>query len=133
MKRFLIFCLALLLAASFNCPSFAQPDGDDGEPIPLEAFEPGGDEDPIFRGPTNIPIEVGYFSSFHSVSVNPLLSIGEVSVAISNLSTNESYNTVVYSQNGSAFIPISGNPGLWRILLTLDTGASYIGFFSIVQ
>ncbi|MCR5710671.1 MAG: hypothetical protein K6G79_09355 [Bacteroidales bacterium] len=85
------------------------------------------------RNPVLIPISVTYYSSIATIGLEFMDLIGEVSVSISNLSTTESYNTVVYSQNGSAFIPISGNPGLWQIILTLDTGASYIGFFSIVQ
>ena len=83
------------------------------------------------RNPVLIPISVTYYSSIATIGLEFMDLIGEVSVSISNLSTTESYNTVVYSQNGSAFIPISGNPGLWQIILTLDTGASYIGFFYI--
>ena len=52
------------------------------------------------RNPVLIPISVTYYSSIATIGLEFMDLIGEVSVSISNLSTTESYNTVVYSQNG---------------------------------
>lgn len=62
------------------------------------------------------------------LTVSSLYNVGDVSAVIENLTTGESAE-YIFASSSPAFLPISGNSGYWRITLTLESGAEYVGFF----
>lgn len=73
----------------------------------------------------------GYLETdYYILSIYTNSNVGEISTHIENLSTGEYYE---YSFDSSeiAVLPISCTEGFWRITLTLDSGAVYVGEFEI--
>lgn len=131
MKRKIIVCFAVLCTACFMTTAFAASDGDEGEPIPLEVYNPGGDEDPIIRGLPNAFIEAFYNSYQQVVNVHFLTNIGEVGIRLVNQANGSYTSLMVDSQNGGIVMPLFGYSGFYRIEFHMESGIIYSGHFLI--
>lgn len=119
--------LALLLCGTARVNSFAvqTPDGEGG-PILLDPIpnNPGGP-----RSQGDIPLFAELLDGYVLLGCSGL-SVGVVRVSL--ISTAGDWTETVYeSSEGPILIPISGNPGQYRLTLVLENGAGYVGTFVI--
>lgn len=92
-------------------------------PIPILTSE--GDYI-IIRTPDSIKINCVYNTDNSTFIFGIIGSMETISVCITNLSTNEIYNTVLIG-SGLFYVPISGNVGLWQITISRLNGLEYVG------
>lgn len=113
---------ALLMSASFAlCNS-----SNDEEKILIEErpFIPNGTP----RSSSSTNIEAYYDTEAQCVYISLYDAGAFVNVVINNLTTNETVSCNIPGI-GSSIIPISGDSGYWTIVLTLEDGRVYEGFF----
>ena len=75
------------------------------------------------------------FSAFVDTDSNALFvssryDVGEVSVTLENISTGDFYS-YTFDSADTALLPINCASGFWTIMLTLDSGAEYVGEFEL--
>ena len=125
-----LLILLLLLASPHH--SFAQTlPPDEGEDIEVIVNNTTYENGPG-RSSELVPLSAIYYSSVSCILVDFLSNIGSVTISLSNLSTGDSYNTVVDSTHGAVIIPFSNCPGIWRIGFQPETGTVYEGYFTII-
>ena len=125
MKKTLLFWLMVSLALPTSVLASTSR-GNMGDPInvPIQKHE---------EGPDDCPRNVSLFSvvldtDLNSLSVSTLYNVGYVDAVIENLTTGE-YAEYSFYSGSTAYFPISGNAGSWRITLTLENGDIYCGIF----
>ena len=125
-------CFSFILIIGLLCPQTNLFAGviRDGEPTDILITEGGHGSSPIIYAPALIPIQAAYSSSHSTIFVNFLYDLGYVSVEIENLTTGE-YAEYSFDSSSTAYFPISGNTGSWRITLTLLDNEVYIGEFEL--
>ena len=104
---------------------------DDHQFIPIAVLDNTVVTGQTHRAPAFIPMQAYYDGFLFSVCVQFLLSIGEVEVTITNLSTGDYVIYDVVSSAGATLLPISGEEGSYRIDFSLDNGSEYEGEFAI--
>ena len=92
-------------------------------PIPILTSD---EELIIIRTPASIQINCVYDTDTTTIIFGITGSTESIAVSITNLDTNETYNTVIIG-NGLFYVPISGNVGLWQITITRSNGSEYVG------
>lgn len=93
-------------------------------PIQNPEDQPGG-------RPRSLPIfSASLDSDLNTLSVSSIYNVGEVDVIIENLTTGE-YVEDSFNSSVAALFPISGNAGLWQIILTLENDETFIGMFEL--
>lgn len=130
MKKALFCSLAMLILpmtvfASFNGESMKGVDA-----VIIERNDYDNESDGRPRTPA-----LRLFAAFldtvsNHLSVTARFDVGNVYVVIENLSTGE-YSVHSFDSSETAILPISGDSGCWRITLTLESGAEYVGKFLI--
>ena len=131
MKRLLLL-FSFFLNAFVCSPILANPNGDDGEPIPIQVNEPGDEDDKNgFRSPAMIPVQAAWMHELQCVEVEFLQSLGEVTILLKNLSNMTIASTVVDSACGTCFIPVVCGPGFYSIQFVTADGSDYLGFFNV--
>lgn len=78
-----------------------------------------------------VPFEAYYDTDLSSILLYFINDVGDVEIAIQNLSSEESYYFTINSSIGSIILPISGNLGYYEMTFTLQNGKHYIGEFLI--
>lgn len=66
----------------------------------------------------------------NAVFVSSRYDVGEVSVTLENISTGDFYS-YTFDSADTALLPINCASGFWTIMLTLDSGAEYVGEFEL--
>ena len=127
MKIVLLFAVALILAAPF---SIAQNSGGDDH-IEIVIGEGGVSGGPEIRIPVWIPIEASYSPSLSCLELSFSDNLGAVTVRIENLTTGANFQTVINAVQGSHYLPITGDAGVYELSFTLLDGHIYIGVFEI--
>ena len=119
-RKTLLLMLPLLLIGALQLPAMQ-----DQIPVPIENIENGV--------PVSIPrnsnpplVSCEYDSNLFLFSLTLENTRGTSIVLVSNLSTGELVS-VFPTGEGTSYIPISGTSGLWRIYITLQDGAEYVG------
>ena len=129
MKRPLLFVAAGLMLTATTLAAPAGTTKGDIVNVPLQT---GDDEQPVQRPrvPAQIPFSAIADTDLCVVLVSSAYVAGEVTVVIENLTTG---GRVLYTFDSSdtAVLPFSADAGLWRITLTPESGADYVGEFEI--
>ncbi len=114
----------LLLTASFAVLLSTTIDAKSDEyPIPIIIEDPGSGEN---RSPEQSPFYAQVWGTY--VVLGCTSNIGNADVTLTS-TAGDDYETVFYTAFGSIIIPISGNPGLYRLDIELPSGQSYYGQF----
>ena len=130
--KHLLLLLLLFLNAFLCLPVWANPDGDEGEPIPIQVNEPGEEDDKNgFRSPAIIPIQATWLNEEQCVEVVFLQSLGEVTIRFKNLSNMTVFTTVVDSACCNCFIPVLCGSAFYSIQFVTADGGDYLGFFNV--
>ena len=124
MKKPLFVIACLLLALSAMASSAGTKMGDTIV-IPIQH----SDEELPQNRPRSSPIFTASLdTSLELLSISSLYNVGDVYAVIENLTTGE-YAEYSFASSSTAFLPISGDSGYWRITLTLESGEGYYGVF----
>jgi len=83
------------------------------------------------RSPELVPIEAYYDDFTSSVYVSFCTNIGNVDLIIVNQDTSEFIEETINAYGTMIAVPISGNPGLYYLSFTLQSGIEYYGEFEI--
>ena len=96
---------------------------EDQIPIPIYTSE---GEPIILRTPGTIRIDCVYNTDHNTFIFGIVGSTESITVSINNLSTNETYNTVLVG-SGLFYVPIGESTGLWQITIIRENGMEYVG------
>ena len=127
MKKTLLFWLMVSLALPTSVLA-STTRGNMGDPInvPIQKHEEGPDD-----CPRSLPLfSVVLDTDLNSLSVSTLYNVGYVHAVIENLTSGE-YAEYSFYSSSTAYFPISGNAGSWRITLTLVDNEAYFGIFEL--
>lgn len=125
MRKTILVIAGLMLAVT----ALASPIGKTmGDVIDIPILNP--DDQPGDRPRSVPPFSVSLYTNQNNLFVSALYDVGNVYVVIENTTTGESAG-YYFNSSTSAFFPISGNAGNWRITLTLESGEEYQGEFVI--
>ena len=127
MKKTLLFWLMVSLALPTSVLA-STTRGNMGDPInvPIQKHEEGPDD-----CPRSLPLfSVVLDTDLNSLSVSTLYNVGYVHAVIENLTSGE-YAEYSFYSSSTAYFPISGNAGSWRITLTLLDNEVYFGMFEL--
>ena len=64
----------------------------------------------------------------NTLFISTIFYVGEVELTIDNLITGEHIEDS-FDSAMNTFFPISGNAGIWTVLLTLQSGENFLGEF----
>ena len=123
MKKTLLFWLMVSLALPTSVLA-STTRGNMGDPInvPIQKHEEEPDD-----CPRSLPLfSVVLDTDLNYLSISTLYNVGYVDAVIENLTTGE-YAEYSFDSSSTAYFPISGNAGSWRITLTLLDNEVYIG------
>lgn len=114
--------LSSVVAVAQNIPE------EEGEMITVTAIIP---ENGPHRSTAIIPFSVEYYVNYSCVCVSFTSNIGNITITLTNLTTDSHYSTVVDSCAGSVLLPVSLGTGFYRIEFNcLDSGNGYVGYFN---
>lgn len=125
MKKVLILLSILCLGA------IESKSGNNDPIIPIQVIISTGQECPN-RTPANVPIQACYQDVLSSVCMTFSQNLGVLDITITNLTDGTYADYEVDSSLGSAILPISGNEGIYNILITTAGGIQYGGEFEII-
>ena len=99
-----------------------------GDPldVPIQKHEEEPDDCPRSRPLFSVVLD----TDLNYLSISTLYNVGYVDAVIENLTTGE-YAEYSFDSSSTAYFPISGNAGSWRITLTLLDNEVYIGEFEL--
>ena len=117
----------LMLTMTTLAAPFTTMDGD-VNPIPITRGTSEGGPDGRPRTPVQPLFSANLDTDLYIISVSACYYVGEVNIAIENLTTGE-YIEDDFDSSVTTYFPISGNAGLWHITLTLENGDNYYGVF----
>lgn len=128
-KSFVCVMGSIVISMTALASSIGQTMGD-VETVIIERGAP--DEEP--DGRPRVPA-LRLFSAFLDTDLNILsitsrINVGDIQADIINLSTDE-YVGYSFDSSETAILPISGDPGYWKIVLTLDNGEVFFGVFQL--
>ena len=118
------------IAVTSLCSFVLATNTKDGNPIPIVQIPsnaPGNEGGP--RSTVDI-IHAYYDTDFSCVCANLSNAGTSVSVEITNVATNETFDYVIPG-SGLSILPISGNAGYWTITFTLPDRSVYGGYFML--
>lgn len=127
--RSLLSVFIAVFVSFVDCFAITQKIEDDVIPIPLDCNESESDSI-IFRSPA-IPIIANVIPSQSIIAVTFLYNIGDVSIEISNLYSNEEYYYEESSLSGTSILPFYGGTGYYYIRFRTLSGLLYSGYFSL--
>lgn len=116
----IISCLCLVALSSWS-------DEGDRQFIPIAILDSTTVNGQTHRAPAFIPVQAYYDGFLTSVCVQFLQDIGAVYVSIANLSTGDYSENEIDSSIGGALLPISGEVGIYRIVLLRGNGTTKFG------
>ena len=122
--------MVMATVAACLCSSVFATNAKDEDPIPLVELPsntPGDDGRP--RSTVN-PIHAYYDTDLSCVCASLSNAGTSVSVVITNVAINETFDYVIPG-SGLSFLPISSDSGFWTITFTLQDGRVYGGNFVI--
>ena len=122
MKTFFKFFLSITFIVFLSSTVHAKTT--DEYPFPLIIVDDPNANDN--RSPELTPFHAQVWDTY--VMLSCASSIGNANVTITS-TAGDDYETVFNTAFGSIIIPISGNPGLYRLDIELPAGQSYYGQF----
>lgn len=125
MRKPLLFIACLMLAITALSSPIGKTMGEVlNIPIQNPEDQPGGRPRtlPIFSASLDVDLNI--------LSISSIYNVGEVDVVIENLTTGE-FAEYSFNSSVTAFLPISGNAGLWTITLLLENEDEYNGMFEL--
>ena len=99
--------------------------------IPLGNGGSSGEDDPIFRSPSEVPMSCWYYSSTETIQVDCARDLGNVTVSIESLTAGVWSQTVINGTQGSHILLAPTVPGDYEITFTLLDECVYSGLFEI--
>lgn len=127
MKQLILAIASLQLALAALGSPIGKTMGDvDSFPIIRGTSEEGGDQRP--RTPSLFSAYLD--TDLNLITIYTLYNVGYVDTVIENLTTGE-YAEYSFDSSSTAYFPISGNAGSWRITLTLLDNEVYFGMFEL--
>lgn len=108
--------------------ALASPIGkSNGEHLDIPILPGDGQEDT--GRPRNLSPFVGSLDmDLNTLFISTIFYVGEVELTIDNLITGEHIEDS-FDSAMNTFFPISGNAGIWTVLLTLQSGENFLGEF----
>ena len=79
-----------------------------------------------------VPIQAYYEENLSSVCMSFAYSLGDLDITITNLTDGTYADYEEDSSLGSAILPISGNTGIYNVLIVATGGIQYGGEFEII-
>ena len=128
MKKPLLLAAAGLMLTAVALGAPVEKTMGDEVNVPLQTKKGGQETRP--RVPALIPFSVMADTDLGVVYVSSVYDAGEVTAVIENLTTGELVS-YTFDSSDTAVLPFSGDAGLWRITLTPEGGADYVGEFEI--
>ena len=122
--------MTVSLLLSFSSTAKAQDIPDDEGVIVVDITSITTEQGPK-RSPTIIPIAANYYVLSSNLEVFFLYDMGEVSVSVTNITSEYNYSTIVDSYYGTTILPLPLSSGLWEISFSTDDGDSFMGCFII--
>lgn len=124
MKHVLLILSILCLVATESWS------GNNDPQIPIQVIISSGQEGP-HRAPEYVPIQAYYEESLSFVCMSFAYSLGDLDITITNLTDGTYADYEVDSSLGSAILPMSGNTGIYNVLIVTAGGIQYGGEFEI--
>lgn len=108
--------------------ALASPIGkSNGEHLDIPILPGDGQEDT--GRPRNLsPFVASLDMDLNTLFISTIFYVGEVELTIDNLITGEHIEDS-FDSAMNTFFPISGNAGIWTVLLTLQSGENFLGEF----
>ena len=108
--------------------TLASPIGkSNGEHLDIPILPGDGQEDT--GRPRNLsPFVASLDMDLNTLFISTIFYVGEVELTIDNLITGEHIEDS-FDSAMNTFFPISGNAGIWTVLLTLQSGENFLGEF----
>ena len=127
MKKTLLFGLVVSLALPTSVLA-STTRGSMGDPInvPIQKHDEGPDDCPRTLSLFSVLLD----TDLNYLSISTLYNVGYVDAVIENLTTGE-YAEYSFYSGVTAYFPISGDAGSWRITLTLENDDMYGGVFEL--
>ena len=98
-----------------------------GEHLDIPILPGDGQEDT--GRPRNLsPFVASLDMDLNTLFISTIFYVGEVELTIDNLITGEHIEDS-FDSAMNTFFPISGNAGIWTVLLTLQSGENFLGEF----
>lgn len=120
--------LFLALAAMFCIvPMRGDSPPDEGLEIPIRKV----DDNRVIRSLTEVVLSAWYNPAFMCIQTHTSINIGLIDVAVTNLTTGETWSDSFDSTSSPHLLPISGAPGLYEITYLTSFGDLYEGTFTI--
>ncbi len=94
-------------------------------------IRPGNEVETPRPGRTTIPLEAYYDSFSATIVISFISDIGNVEISVSNMNTGEYLNDSINAFLAPAFVPVSGDEGVYSITFVLSTGEAYYGEFEV--
>lgn len=129
MKKPLLFVAASLILTATTQAAPAGATKGDIVNVPLQT---GNEEQPVQRPrvPALVPFSAVVDADLCIVFVSSVYDAGEITAVLENYSTGER-GLYTFDASDTAVLPFSGDSGFWRITLTLEDGADYVGEFEL--
>lgn len=105
---------------------------DENQFIPIHVLDDTVVTSHTHRNPDYVPMQAYYDVFTTSVCVTFLEILGKVDIIIENAISGDYEEYRVDSSLGTAFLPVNGAEGLYRINFSLSNGVEYEGLFEVI-
>lgn len=105
--------------------------GNNSPQIPIQVLQAGQETGINDRGLANVPICAYYEEFLSSVCLTFSQNLGDLDITITNLTDGTYADYEVDSSLGSAILPMSGNTGIYNVLIVTAGGIQYGGEFEV--
>lgn len=105
---------------------------DENQFIPIHVLDDTVVTGHTHRNPDYVPMLAYYDAFTASVCVTFLENLGDIDILIENAISGDYEEYHVNTNLGTAFLPINGSEGLYRILFSLANGVEYQGIFETI-
>ena len=123
----------LLLILSILCMAAIESwSGNNSPQIPIVIIESSQEDGLNHRSPETTPISACYEDFISSVYMTFSQNLGVLDITITNLTDGTYADYEVDSSLGSAILPISGNAGIYNVLIVTAGGIQSGGEFEII-
>lgn len=126
MKRIVLFLSLICMISTTSWTA-----DDDNTYIPIPVLDNTTVTGRTHRTPAVIPIQAYYDVLINSIVIQFIQNIGDVEVAITNLSTGYTVEYEVDSRIGVTYLQTSGDVGTYQIEFLLSSGFRYEGQFEV--
>ena len=128
-KHLLLIVLSFFLGVSLELTTNAFTITNSDQNIVITPVKTDDSENDYARAPVLLPVSSFYQSMTSSIILNYRFDVGDVNVEIKNSFNGDYYTYNVDSSEGFSMLQIQGEEGFYEIVITLQSGAKYIGHF----